>query len=75
MLAIIQYKSFVFPSHIKKTKFKIYKTVILPLILYWCETRVLRRLFGRMKEEVTGLRKSLNKELNNFYSSPTIIRV
>jgi hypothetical protein len=32
-------KSFVFPSHIKKNlKIKIYKTVILPVVLYGCET-------------------------------------
>jgi hypothetical protein len=30
--------SFVSPSHIKKLKIKIYKTVILPVVLYGCET-------------------------------------
>jgi hypothetical protein len=55
-------KSFVFPSHIKKLKIKINKTVILQVIMYGCETwsftlreehrqrvfenRVLRRTFG-----------------------------
>jgi hypothetical protein len=31
-------KSFVFPSHIKKLKIKTYKTVILQIVLYGCET-------------------------------------
>jgi hypothetical protein len=55
-------KSFVFPSHIKNLKINIYRTVILPVVLYGCETwsltlreehrlrvfenRVLRKIFG-----------------------------
>jgi hypothetical protein len=55
-------KSFFFPPHIPKLKIKIYKTVILPVVLYGCKTwsltlkeehrlrvfenRVLRRVFG-----------------------------
>jgi hypothetical protein len=51
-------------------KIKIYKTIILPIVLYGCETwslmlseehrsrvfedRVLRRIFGLKKDEVTG---------------------
>jgi hypothetical protein len=31
-------KSFVFASHIEKVKIKIHKTVILPVVLYGCET-------------------------------------
>jgi hypothetical protein len=66
MLAIIQSKIFCLPSHIKKPKDRIYKTVILPVILYGCETwsltlreehrlrvfenRVLR-IFGPKREE------------------------
>jgi hypothetical protein len=39
MLAVIQSTSYVFSSYIKKTlKIKIYKIVILPLVLYECET-------------------------------------
>jgi hypothetical protein len=39
------------------------------------ENRVLRRIFGPKKDEVTGeLRKSHNWELHNLYSSPHIIR-
>jgi hypothetical protein len=39
------------------------------------ENRVLRRLFGPKKDEVTGEWKKLHKEeLHNLYSSPNIIR-
>jgi hypothetical protein len=40
------------------------------------ENRVLRRIFGSKKYEVTGgWRKLHNEELHNFYSSPSIIRM
>jgi len=40
------------------------------------ENRVLRRIFGPKKDEVTGeWRKLHNEELNNLYSSPNIVRV
>jgi hypothetical protein len=71
-------------------KVKIYKTIILPVVLYGCETwsvsigeayglrvsenRVLRRIFGPKRDEVTGeWRKLQNEELHNFYSSPDIM--
>jgi hypothetical protein len=39
------------------------------------ENRVLRRIFGPKRDEVTGeWRKFQNKELHNLYSSPDIIR-
>jgi hypothetical protein len=39
------------------------------------ENRVLRRIFGPKRDEVTGeWRKLHNKELRNLYSSPDIIR-
>jgi PAS domain-containing protein len=39
------------------------------------ENRVLRRIFGYKRDEVTGeWRKLNNEELHNFYSSPDIIR-
>jgi hypothetical protein len=49
----------------KNLKIKIYRTLILPVILYGCETwllilreehrlRVLRRIFGPERDEVTG---------------------
>jgi hypothetical protein len=40
------------------------------------ENRVLRRIFGPKREEVTGeWRRLHNEELNDLYSSPNIIRV
>jgi hypothetical protein len=73
-------------------KIKIYKTIILPVALYGCETlsltlreehslrvfgnRVLWRIFGSKRDEVTGgWRKLHNEELHVLYSSPSIIRV
>jgi hypothetical protein len=67
-------------------------SVILPVVLYgsetWSvilreehtlrvfETRVLRRIFGPKRDEVTGeWRKLHNEELHNLYSSPDIIRM
>jgi hypothetical protein len=47
----------------KNVKIRIYKTIILPVVLYGCETwpltireehRVLRRTFGPKRDEVTG---------------------
>jgi hypothetical protein len=40
------------------------------------ENRVLRRIFGPKRDEVTGGWKKLhNKELHGLYSSPSIVRV
>jgi hypothetical protein len=40
------------------------------------ENRVLRRIFGPKRNEVTGeWRKQHNKELHDLYSSPSIIRI
>jgi len=40
------------------------------------ENRVLRRVFGPKRDEVTGeWRKLLNEELRDFYSLPNIVRV
>jgi hypothetical protein len=40
------------------------------------ENRVLRRMFGPRRDEVTGdWRKLHNEELHNLYSSPNIIRM
>jgi hypothetical protein len=75
----------------RKLKVKIYKTIILPVVLYGCETwsltlreehrlrvfenRVVRRIFGPTRDEVTGKWSTLhNGELHNLYSSPDIIR-
>jgi hypothetical protein len=75
----------------KNLKIKIYKTVILPVVLYGCETwsltlgeehrlrvfenRVLRRIFGPKREEDGSWRKLHNDELHSTYSSPNIVRV
>jgi len=58
----------------KNLKIKIYRTIILPVVLYGCETwlltlreerrlrvfknSVLRRIFGPKREEVTGAEKT-----------------
>jgi hypothetical protein len=75
----------------RNVKVKIYKTRILPVVLYGYETwslplreehrlrvfenRVLRRIFGPKRDEVTGeWRKLHSEELYSLYSSPDIIR-
>jgi hypothetical protein len=71
---------------------RIYKTAILPVVLYGCETwplklrekhrlrvfenKVLRRIFGPKRNEVTGEWIKLhNEELRELYSSASIIRI
>jgi hypothetical protein len=71
---------------------RIIQTIILLVVLYGCEAwsltlreehrlrvsenRVLRRIFGRKRDEVTGdWRKPHNEVLYNLYSSPNIIRM
>jgi hypothetical protein len=40
------------------------------------ENRVMRRIFGRKRDEVTGeWRKLHNEELCDLYSSPSILRI
>jgi hypothetical protein len=73
-------------------QYTIYKTIILPVVLYGCETssltlrethrlgvfenRVLKRIFGPKRDEVSGeWRKVHNEELHDLYSSPSIIRI
>jgi hypothetical protein len=70
----------------KNIKVKIHRTIILPVVLCGCETwsltlreehrlrmfenRVLRRIFGPKRDEVTGeWRRLHNEELNDLYSS------
>jgi hypothetical protein len=67
-------------------KVTVYKTIILPVVLYGCETwsvtlreehrlrvfenRVLRRIFGHKRDEVTGeWRKLHSGELHILYST------
>jgi hypothetical protein len=75
----------------KNLKIKIYKTVILPVVLYGCETwslslreehrlrvfenRVLRKIFGPKRDEDGSWIKLHNDELHSLYSSPHIVRV
>jgi hypothetical protein len=70
---------------------RIYKTIILPVALYVCETwslklrdehrrwvienRVLRKIFVRKRDEVTGEWTKVHNELRDLYSSPSIIRI
>jgi hypothetical protein len=39
------------------------------------ENRVLRRIYGPKRDELTGRRKLHNEELHGLYSSPSIVRV
>jgi hypothetical protein len=72
--------------------FFILKTIILPVVLYGCKTwsltlreehrlrvfenRVLRKIFGPKRDEVTGeWRKLHNEERHDLYSSPNIVRI
>jgi hypothetical protein len=49
---------------------------IIILFTYIHGSRVLRRIFGPKRDEVTeGWRKLRNEELHNLYSSPSIIRM
>jgi hypothetical protein len=63
-----------------------YRTIILLVVLYGCETwsltlredenMVLRRIYGPKRDEVTGDRRKLhNEKLNDLYCSPNIVRV
>jgi hypothetical protein len=91
MLAIIQSKICCLPVSYKNLKTKIYKTGILPVVLYGCETwsltfrdehglrvfenRVVRRMFGPERDEEGPWRKLHNDELHGQYSSPNIVRM
>jgi hypothetical protein len=67
-------------------KIRIYRTIILPVVLYGCETwsltlrdehrlRVFEKRVPKRDEVMGGWRKLHNEELHNLYSSPSIIRM
>jgi hypothetical protein len=84
MLATIRFRVFL-SSHLlsRNVKVKIYKTIILPIVSYECQTRsltlreeyrlrvfenrVLRRIFGPKRDEVMGERRNLHYEEHNLY--------
>ena len=73
----------------KNLNTKIYRTIILPIVLYGCETwsltlreerklrvfeNVVLRIFGPRRDEATGEWRRLHKEgLNDLYSSPNTV--
>jgi hypothetical protein len=75
----------------KDLQIKIYKTIILPVVLDGCgswsltlsedhrwkvfENRVLRRICGPKREEVVGGWRRVCDELYNLYDSPYFIRM
>ena len=93
MLATIWSRIFLSSSLLPKNlRIKIYRTIILSVVLYGCETwslplreerrlrvfdnRVLRRIFGPKRDEVRReWGKLYNEELNDLYSSPSIVRM
>jgi len=95
MLAIIRCKIFCLQSLVSKNvkvKILVYRIIILPVVLYGCESwsltlredrrprvfenRVLRRVFGPKRDEVTGeWRKLHHEELNDLYCSSNIVQV
>jgi hypothetical protein len=76
---------------LKNLKIKIYKTVILPVVLYGCKTwsltlrgeprlrvfenSVLRKILGPKREEDVSWRKLHSDELHILYSSLNVVRV
>jgi hypothetical protein len=87
MLATIWFRVFLSSRLLSRNaKVKLYRTIILPFVLYGCETwsvtlreeqrlrvfenRVLRRIFGSYRDEVTEEWGKLHsEELHNLYLS------
>jgi len=71
----------------KNIQIKLHRTVILPVVLYGCETwpvtlreehrpRVLRWVFGPKRSKLTGeLRRLYYEEIYDHYSSTDLMRV
>jgi hypothetical protein len=78
MLAKMQSNPFIFHSAVESVKIRIYKTIILPVVLYECETwsltlreehrlrvfqnRAFSRIFGSKMDEVTGGWRKLHND-------------
>ena len=92
MLAVFRRSFFCLPVCYPNTKTTIYRNIILTAVLYGCETwlltlreerritvfeiRVLRKIFGPVRDDVSGkLRKIHNEELNDLNSSPYVTQV
>ena len=68
-----------------KIKIYEYKTILLPIVLYGCDTwslilrvfenMILRRIFGLKRDENWEWRRLHNEKLRSFYRSPNIVRV
>ena len=89
---VIRCRIFYLQFAVQNIRTKIYRTVTLPVVLYGCgtwsvtmrekhglrvfEDRVLRKIFGLKRDEVTRAGRRLRKEERfDLYSSPNIIRV
>ena len=69
----------------KNLKIKIYKTIMLPVVVYGCETwsltlrekcrlsRILRQIFGPKRDENGEWRRLHSEELHSLYRSPNIV--
>jgi hypothetical protein len=78
MLLPYSAEPFVFSSAVKNIKIRIYETIVLPVVMYGCDTwsltvkeelrlrvfanRVLRRMFGPKGDEMAGGWRKLNNE-------------
>jgi hypothetical protein len=79
MLAAIRFRKFCLLACLKQIQIKIYRTIILPVVLYGCEIlsltlkekhklkvfekSALKRIFGPKRDEVTGDWRKLNNEV------------
>jgi hypothetical protein len=86
MLAIIQFRIFCLPVCNLKTQSLKYRSIILLIVLYGCETwfltlreehrlRVLKRIFGPKGDELRMGWRKLHEELCSLYSLLNIIKM